>query len=550
MNSVSLRTKLILLAFFPVFILALVLISKAYFSAQHEAENRVMHLRDSLYAERKQQLDTLLEMAITAVSAAADDDSKKAILRSLRYENGKNYFFVYDLQGVQVVSADQPEREGKNFLDSKSPEGRFLVKEYIEAAKKGGGYINYNWPKPGSTVAAPKLAKAVLLGEWVLATGFYIDDLELMLQKQREVTEQQIYADLLSDALITLVLVALVIFIGTLFAKAILKPLLSVVQAMQDIASGEADLTKRLDASIGHELGALAQAFNQFSGKVATLVGQVQSSMRSLGQSAEHLAALMQKTEAGVAQQHSESDQVATAINEMSATAEDVAKSASQAAQAANHAETQVHEANVKLHRAISVIGGLEQQVQLGVSVIDKVGDDSRNIGAVLDVIRSIADQTNLLALNAAIEAARAGEHGRGFAVVADEVRTLAARTAKSTDEINQMIVSLQQGAEQAVQAINEIKHHSQNTVQQAQQVDAALQEIQHSVSTINDMNNQIASAAEEQTTVSEMINKNVHQIVVIAQETSSDTSESAAISKELMHLSDQLNAEVCRYKI
>ncbi len=550
MNAVSLKTKLILLAFFPVFILASVLISTAYFSAQHEAQSRVKHLSDSLYAERKQQLDTLLELAGTAISSATDENSKKAILRSLRYENGKNYFFVYDLQGVQVVSADQPEREGKNFLDSKSAEGRYLVREYIEAAKKGGDYISYNWPKPGSTVAAPKLAKAIMLGDWVLATGFYIDDLEQLIQQQRQATEQQIYSGLLQNALITLVLVGLVIFVGTLFAKAILNPLLSVVQAMQDIGSGEADLTKRLDASMGHELGALAQAFNQFSGKVAALVGQVQSSMRSLGQSAEHLASLMQKTEAGVAQQHSESDQVATAINEMSATAEDVAKSASQAAQAANHAETQVHEANAKLHRAISVIGGLEQQVQVGVSVIDKVGDDSRNIGAVLDVIRSIADQTNLLALNAAIEAARAGEHGRGFAVVADEVRTLAARTAKSTDEINQMIVSLQQGAEQAVQAINEIKHHSQNTVQQAELVDAALQEIQHSVSTINDMNNQIASAAEEQTTVSEMINKNVHQIVVIAQETSSDTSASAAISKELMHLSDQLNAEVCRYKI
>ena len=154
-----------------------------------------------------------------------------------------------------------------------------------------------------------------MLDDWVLATGFYIDDLEQLIQQQREATEQQIYSGLLQNALITLVLVSLVIFVGTLFAKAILNPLLSVVQAMQDIGSGEADLTKRLDASMGHELGALAQAFNQFSGKVATLVGQVQSSMRSLGQSAEHLASLMQKTEAGVAQQHSESDQVATAIN-------------------------------------------------------------------------------------------------------------------------------------------------------------------------------------------------------------------------------------------
>lgn len=201
------------------------------------------------------------------------------------------------------------------------------------------------------------------------------------------------------------------------------------------------------------------------------------------------------------------------------------------------------------LAAAIEVIHGLEQQVQTGVDVISRLGEESQNIGGVLEVIEGIAEQTNLLALNAAIEAARAGEQGRGFAVVADEVRTLAARTASSTQQINDMIGKLQSGATEAVEAVDEIKERSVHTVNEASRVDAALKEIQTAVSTINDMNNQIATAAEEQTSVSETINENVHNIVGIAQETADGTSQAVNISEQLATLATELEQIISRYK-
>jgi len=452
---------------------------------------------------------------------------------------------------VQIVSADNPAREGNNFLDSKSPEGRYLVREYIEAAAKGGGYVSYNWPRPGSSAPAPKLAKAVTLAgtDWVIATGFYIDDLEQTLAGLQQQSNDTVRQGVWTEVSIAAVLVLAISAFGIYVAGGITGPLLGVVQAMRNVASGEADLTRRISTDAGHELADLAAAFNAFASKVADLVNDIRSSVRALRQSSESLESLMRQTEQGVARQHLQSDAVATAMHEMAATAQDVARSANGAAQAANQAEAKVTVSTGVLEQAIAVINSLERQVETGVQVISAVGTESTSIGSVLDVIRGIADQTNLLALNAAIEAARAGEQGRGFAVVADEVRTLAARTASSTEEINRMIARLQDGARQAIKAIEAIRDHSQHTVTEAGKVGHALNDIHQSVTTINDMNNQIASAAEEQTTVSETINQNVHQIVIIAQQTSEGSAQTLRITQELNQLASQIDALVGRYR-
>ncbi|HEX5793425.1 MAG TPA: methyl-accepting chemotaxis protein, partial [Rheinheimera sp.] len=376
-----------------------------------------------------------------------------------------------------------------------------------------------------------------------------IDDLDSKIASLNADTQSELRAGTLRTLLIAALVVVAMVALGLMLASTIVKPLQRAVSAMQDVASGDGDLTRRLDADQGHELGALAIAFNNFAAKVAELVNNVRGSVATLSQSASELSTLMQQAERGVQQQHEESDQVATAMTEMSTTAQDVAGSASNAAHAANDAEQQVNRAATTLDAAIGVINGLEQQVNAGVEVISRVGNESQSIGGVIEVIRGIAEQTNLLALNAAIEAARAGDQGRGFAVVADEVRTLAARTASSTEEINQMIGRLQGGANEAVGAIGQIKQHSQHTVQEAEKVDRALREIQTAVATINDMNNQIASAAEEQTTVAETINQNIHQIVIIAQDTANGTSRAATISRQLDQLASELDTIVGRYR-
>ncbi|WP_438862506.1 methyl-accepting chemotaxis protein [Neptunicella sp.] len=551
MNNLSIKFRILLLAAIPTLLLAVVMTILAINNASSIVENSLAQQKQSLYQAKRTQLDELLHMAITAGSVAQNEDELKNILRTIRYEGGKNYFFVYDTSGVQIVSADNTEREGKNFYNSRSPEGRYLVQEYIAAARKGGDYVEYNWPKAGSTVPSPKMAKAIMFPgkDWVIATGFYIDDLEKNLAELDEKLQSSTNKSVITTVIIAIVLLAVALALGVVLSASILRPINGAVEAMQDIASGEGDLSRRLDENAAEEIQALAKAFNTFAQKVADLVNNVRNSITTMANSSEELTLLMTQTDDGVKRQHVEGDMVAVAMNEMSAAAQEVATSAGNAANETAEVEKQVDSAAKRLDGAISVISGLEQKVNAGVEVISRVGEESKNIGGVLEVISGIAEQTNLLALNAAIEAARAGEQGRGFAVVADEVRTLAAKTAASTGEINQMIARLQNGSSEAVDAISSIREGSEETVMHTKEVDTALKEIHQAVMTINDMNSQIATAAEEQTSVSESINENLHTIVSIAEETANSTEAARGISEDLNKLAAELDSLVGQYK-
>lgn len=554
MRQLSIRQKILLLALFPLLLLAAVSTWVNVSQSVRLKELSGQSLHDSLFDARKQQLANYMELAITGIQpllARGDTDAAKAQLRRLRFDDGSGYFFVYNHDGVQVVSADNPAREGNNYFGSTSPDGRYLVQEYIDLGRNGGGYVEYSWPKLDATKGSPKLAHIMPVPgtDWLLGTGFYIDDLLATVNKLESELSASVHRGLVNSALSATLLLALIAAAGLVIARGIHAPIRQAVHTMENIARGEGDLTRRLDDGQQNELGVLARSFNQFAGQISDLVQDTRHSANTLQQASNDLQRFMQETEQGISRQHHESDQLATAMNQMSATAQEVAGSAASAAQAAEQAENLVNSAQRQLQETIAVIDGLEHQVAAGVDIIQRLGQESDQIGTVLDVIRGVAEQTNLLALNAAIEAARAGEQGRGFAVVADEVRTLAGRTQTSTEEIHTMITRLQQGAKEAVQAIETIRDGSSHTVAEARRIDEALLDIGTAVNTINLMNAQIASAAEEQTQVSENINTNVHEIVAIAEQTNAGSTAASKTSRQLGELASHLQQLVSRYR-
>ncbi|KPA95293.1 methyl-accepting chemotaxis protein, partial [Pseudomonas asplenii] len=265
---------------------------------------------------------------------------------------------------------------------------------------------------------------------------------------------------------------------------------------------------------------------------------------------ADQSAAIATQTSAGMEQQYRQVDQVATASHEMSATAQDVARSAAQAAQAARDADQATRQGLTVIDRTTSSIGHLAADMSDAMGQVEGLAANSEKIGSVLEVIRAIAEQTNLLALNAAIEAARAGEAGRGFAVVADEVRNLARRTQESVEETRQVIEELQNGTREVVSSMGNSHRQAQGSVEQVSQAVTALQQIGSAVTVITDMNLQIASAAEEQSAVAEEINNNVATIRDVTESLSGQANESARVSQSLNQLANQQQGLMDQFRV
>ncbi|MBT1121566.1 methyl-accepting chemotaxis protein [Stutzerimonas nitrititolerans] len=362
------------------------------------------------------------------------------------------------------------------------------------------------------------------------------------------------YADALADMRNTALIVAgiaiaLGLLVAALVARGIVRPIRVAVDAMRDIAAGEGDLTRRLEERGRNEVAELGQAFNQFAEKVRRLVSEVAGSTSQVAAAAEEMSAITDEFNRDVAQQRHEIEQVATAMNEMTATVQDVARNAAQAAASAQAADREAQQGQQVVHETVSSIESVSVEVEHTASAIQRLEADSQSISAVLEVIRGVAEQTNLLALNAAIEAARAGEQGRGFAVVADEVRTLASRTQQSTLEIQQVIEQLQSGARNAAEVMHRGRAQVDSSVLQAQQAGSSLTSITSAVASISDMNVQIASAAEQQSAVSDEISQNVVNINQVADRVTESASQTAQASSQLAHLAVGLQTLVGQFK-
>ncbi|MGR3885372.1 methyl-accepting chemotaxis protein [Pseudomonas sp. 1152_12] len=481
-----------------------------------------------------------LEKTGVLTREAAQQQALSAV-RGLRYDHD-DYFWINDLTPVMIMHPANPKLDGKNLSAIRDPDGFAVFNEFVILAKaKGAGIVNYRWPKPGSDAPVAKTSYIQLFEPWgwIIGSGVYVDDVQAEFNGQ-----------VWKTSLIVLCIALVMTLLVVLIARSIVQPLQAAVNAMGNIASGESDLTRSLDTHGRDEVTQLSQHFNSFTAKLRQVVGQLQMCANALGQSSTELGASASQANERSQQQSQQMELVATAINEVTYGVQDVAKNAEHAASEMRDAQAQAQQGQVNIDGSLQRIDQLSSTISQAVEVIRTLSSESTQIGGVLEVIRSIADQTNLLALNAAIEAARAGEQGRGFAVVADEVRLLAQRTQKSTAEIQAMIERLQGHSEAAVKVISDSHSASQLTIEQAGQAGASLTAIGQALHNLNGLNASIASATLQQAHVVEDINQNVTQAAGLSHSTALAAEQSSVASAQLRGLSEQLDGLLRQFKV
>ena len=557
----TLKSKVVLLALIPVVLFALVLSGAAAKVLQNLAAQEVKETRERLLQESRNELQHYVQIALGSVQTLYDGAAQgdmasreQAIVILSKIKFGKDgYFFGHDSNVVRLFRGDSPVDVGKSLADRRDPNGVYINRELVNVAKNNSYYVNYSSPLPtDDSVLVPKMAYSYYLPKWdmALGTAINLDGVEAQIAQVQGEIDERISTIITSIMVIAAVLLVIFGIVGVVLSNTFLRPLQQIKDNLDDIAAGEGDLTRRLPINGDDELGQLAGSFNRFVEKIHGLVRQIVDMTGQLTELVGQVSAQTQRSEEAMERQRHETDQVATAINEMSAAAHEVAQSAQGAAEAAQKTDTEGQAAKQVVDGSIERIHTLVQDIRDSGVSLDTLQKDVSSIVSVLDVIRSIAEQTNLLALNAAIEAARAGEAGRGFAVVADEVRALASRTQQSTQEIQGMIDRLQKGTQDAVTAMRRSSDAGDVTSEQANRAGTSLDAIAQLIATINAMNAQIASAAEEQTAVAEEINRSVHNIAVAVDSVADETQQGAQTARNLAGLGERLGALVRQFRI
>ncbi|VEF27458.1 Methyl-accepting chemotaxis protein 4 [Shewanella baltica] len=554
MSNFSLRNKLLLLSLFPLILTLCILMTVSYYVEQSALADEVTTFRTKLIGERKTQIKEATEIAAGIVQyqlSLKENGNVNQALRDIRF-GSSGYFFIYDSQGKNLFHAVMPNLEGQNKIDMTDPRGTKIIVGLLDAAKKGDGNFSFYFQKPNTNEQIEKIGYSMMIPgtDWMLGTGAYIDDIDAVVEDYRATVTEQMIDKSYAILLIALLLAAITAVVILATAQRMVAPIKNMADNLNDIAKGEGDLTKRLTVKGEDEIAQLGRSFNLFVDKLQTIIGDVANATAKVKGAANAIHDQTKVMSSQLISHNNETDQVVTAITEMSATASEVAQNTTQVAEATHAATGDVANAQRCVDASLEEISALMAQINNAAGNIQSLSEQSKKINNVLSVIGGIAEQTNLLALNAAIEAARAGEQGRGFAVVADEVRNLASRTQSSTLEINEMLSELHKLVALAVKTMEESQQSCVRSVDSSRAISESLGSVTSAVTAINDMSTQIATAATEQSSVTEEINRNVFAIQEIVNELLHSSEDAARVSQTVSQEGINLGKLVGQFKI
>ena len=511
--------------------------------------NSLYRLYDELLSARKVQVQEQVQSAATLVDyyreqipQLGEAEAKKqalAAVASLRYgTNG--YFWINDMQHRLVMHPIKSSIIGKDMTNITDASGKLHWQEMVQVVKKQGeGFVDYTYKGPQFDKPKDKVSyvKGVPEWGWVIGSGVYLSDVAAIF-----------WAALTETAIFQALLFSLAIWGSVVMVRNITRPLNRMLQTVRFIAAG--DMTHTIDLKRRDEIGQLADEVDAMTRSLKTVLTDVELAAEQLRSHTGAMRENTTETRSGMDRQFSEVDKLASAMTEMSSTIQEVARNATETAEATREASSQAETGQEEVRMTVDAIGLLSKHVTEAGSVMQELSNQTDKIGEVINVIRDISEQTNLLALNAAIEAARAGEAGRGFAVVADEVRNLASRTQGSTGEIQHIIEQLQLQAENANRTMGQSGTEAQQSVTQMVRAGEDLDAIVAHICHVSDMSTQIASAAEQQSSVAEEINHNLFDIRAISQDVLDRTATISLSSKEIAGMADALSQRLTQFKL
>lgn len=546
----SLRVQIYALAFLPFLFVALLELFLQFNSLKNFGDDVTELTEKTILSIEKERLKAIMDSVESLIQPHVNQpgtqgyDEALKMLSHLTFDQGAGYIFAYKNDGERVLMGSKTAGLGNNYWGLQDKQGQYIIRDLVQKSKQGASFYTYWFPKPNETVPSPKYSYAIYIDKWdlMIGTGFYIDSMETVIASIDEtITESQ--SSNITKSLVTTLIIALIVgFIVTFAIKRIYSALRNLSSSVEALAKGEGNLTQTIVDSPIDVLSDIANNFNRFLKTLGGDIRNIKQTSVNLADMAVQSTQRQRRLEDSSDQQMQETTQVASAVEEMASTSAEIANSAEVTRTSAESAEvemqnvlSQVDSSNQRMNELNLLLENVEHSVQ-------ELGSNVESINSVLGVIQGISEQTNLLALNAAIEAARAGEQGRGFAVVADEVRTLAQRSQQSTVEISDILDSLKNSSQRTIQDMSESADKRAAVSDAMSAIRGLIDSTSGSIKELTEMNIQVATAASEQSTVASQVAESITGIANLANEIGEGSSVSREKFEELEYLSQELN--------